>query len=161
MPAVSTQLLADEADLANMGPPANVIGSVSSAIKLAALRAGSGDVLAAYAKRYNVSPSQPLAAWGDYTKGLAIDRSVFRILRTRGFNPESKIDQTWQAAYTAAGEALDEIADITNKNARQDPDIVDATPGLDEMGPLACSEGGELDASDAWTSGSVAIVGAG
>lgn len=150
MPAVQTQLLADESDLAALGPPAIVFGAMSSAQKQAALRAASGEVLSAYAKRYAVTRSTPLAAWGDFTKQLVVDIASYRLMRSRGFNPESKIDQTITKAREDAVVILNEIADLENKNAREDPDVIDSTPGTEEFGVLASSEGGDADEADGW-----------
>ena len=145
MPAVATQLLADETDLANLGPPLAALSALSSTIKRAHLRAASGTVLAAYRKRYAL----PLAQWGDFTKKIVIAFAVFSLLGTaRGFSAETADGKMIVAARDDAQRILDEIIDITNKNAREDPDVIDATPEYDEMSALSASEGGCADEAD-------------
>lgn len=152
MPAVETQLLADETDLAQMGPLASALGTLSSAVKLANLRRASGEVLAAYAKRFRrtAGASFTLEVWGDFTKGLVVDIATFRMIGgPRGLNPKSPDGKFIADNYDRAVEILNEIADITNANARIDPDAV-GSPDADDMGPLASSEGGAIDEADAW-----------
>lgn len=154
MPAVATQLLADETDLVNLGPAPAALGILSSTIKLANLRRASGEVLAAYGKRFPRSPgaSFTLAAWGDFTKGLVVDIAVFRMLTTgpRGINPSSPDGKLLTASYEAAQAILAEIVDLTNDSPRIDPDAV-GSPDVDDMGPLGANEGGVRDEADAWT----------
>lgn len=153
MPAVQTQLLADETDLAQMGVLASALSNLSSAIKLANLRRASGEVLAAYAKRFRRAPgsSFTLAVWGDFTKGLVIDIACFRmIVGPRGLNPSSPDGKILTDNYQRAMEILNEIADLENANARIDPDAV-GSPDTDDMGPLGTSEGGPMNAADDFT----------
>lgn len=154
MPAVQTQLLADETDLAEMGPLPAALGVLSSQVKLANLRAASGLVLAAYAKRFHRAPgaSFVLATWGDMTKQLVIDLMVGRTLTTgpRGLNASSPDGKLFAEQYARALTTLDEIADLTNKNSRIDPDAI-GTVDDDEFGALSTSEGGSLDEADSWT----------
>lgn len=157
MPAVQTQLLADETDLAQMGPLASALGTLSSAIKLASLRRASGEVLAAYGKRFRrtAGSSFTLATWGDFTKGLVVDIATFRlIVGPRGLNPSSPDGKVLVENYQRAQEILNEIADLKNENARIDPDAL-GDPDADDMGPLAYSEGGDLDEADAWARGGI------
>ncbi len=159
MPAVETQLLADETDLAQMGLLASAIGNLSSAIKLANLRRASGEVLAAYAKRFRRAPGESftLGRWGDFTKGLVVDIATFRLITgPRGLNPSSPDGKLLVENYQRAQEILNEIVDLTNSNPRIDPDAV-GDPDADDMGPLACSEGGTLDEADAWADGGIAV----
>ncbi len=153
MPAVQTQLLADETDLAQLGPLSSALGVLSSEVKLANLRAASGLVLAAYGKRFRRTPGQSfvLAAWGDMTKKLVVQLMVGEALTTgpRGLNPSTPDGRLFGEMYTRALTTLNEIADITNPNARIDPDAV-GSPDADDMGSLSCSEGGDLDEADAW-----------
>lgn len=153
MPAVQTQLLADETDLAEMGPLPAALGVLSSPVKLTNLRRASGEVLAAYGKRFPRAPGQSfvLAQWGDFTKGLVIDIAVFRMLTTgpRGLNATTPDGKLLADNYTRAQAILNEIADITNSNPRIDPDAV-GIPDADDMGALSSSEGGPLDEADSW-----------
>lgn len=146
MPAVQTQQLATQADLIAHGPPQAALAPVMGQAD-AKLRSASGTVLAAYAKRMQL----PLVQWGDFTIELVVAIATYRMLFSRGFNPDSQIDKTIIANYDRAILTLDEIADITNKNARQDPDAIDSSAGYDEMSSLAHSEGGCGDEADAWT----------
>lgn len=147
MPAVQTQLLADETDLAQMGPLASALGTLSSAVKQANLRRASGEVLAAYGKRMTL----PLVQWGDFTKGLVIDIAAFRmIVGPRGVNPSSPDGKILVENYQRAQEILNEIVDLEIRTPRMDPDAIDSTEALDEEGPLAASEGGGMDQADAW-----------
>lgn len=160
MPAVQTQLLADETDLAQMGPLASALGSLSSAVKLANLRRASGEVLAAYGKRFGrtAGASFELATWGDFTKGLVVDIAAFRMLiGPRGLNPSSPDGKLLVENYQRAQDILNEIADITNSNPRIDPDAV-GDPDTDDMGPLASFEGGANDEADYWTQGATLDV---
>ncbi len=154
MPAVQTQLLADETDLAEMGPLPSALGPLSSQVKLANLRRASGEVLAAYGKRFRraAGSSFVLARWGDFTKGLVVDIASFRMLTTgpRGLNPSSPDGKILTDNYQRAQEILAEIVDLENKSPRIDPDAV-GSPDADDEGPLAASEGGAYDESDAWT----------
>lgn len=153
MPAVVTQQLAEIADLALTGPPGAAISMLSADVKNAQLRKASGKVLAAYGKRMHrgAGGSFRLATWGDLTKGLVVDLATFDLFATsRGFNPETPDGKSIREARDSAENLLNEIADITNKNARIDPDAVGEID-VDEEGPLAASEGGPLDQSDAWT----------
>jgi len=155
MPAVQTQLLADETDLAELGPLPAALGTLSSQVKLTNLRRASGEVLAAYGKRFPRAPgsSFALAQWGDFTKGLVVDIAVFRMLTTgpRGLNPVTPKDGGMLAEnYKRAQEILSEIGDLDNKSPRMDPDAV-GSPDADDMGSLAYSEGGPLDEADDWT----------
>lgn len=154
MPAVATQQLATLADLAALGPLPATFGMLDDATKDRNLRRASGEVLAAYAKRFAraAGSSFTLAKWGDFTIGLVIDIAVFRMLTTgpRGLNPKTPDGALLTANYERAIKILDEIADITNANARIDPDAV-GSPDADDMGPLASSEGGALDEADGWT----------
>ena len=153
MPVVETQLLADETDLAQLGSLPSAIGNLSSAVKLANLRRASGEVLAAYGKRFRrtAGASFALATWGDFTKGLVIDIAVFRLITgPRGINPSSPDGKVLVENYQRAQEILNEIVDLTNDHPRIDPDAV-GEPDADDMGPLAFSEGGDIDQSDGWT----------
>lgn len=154
MPAVQTQLLADETDLALLGPLASSLGVLSSDVKLANLRRASGEVLAAYGKRFARAPGSSfvLARWGDFTKGLVVDLAAYRMLTTgpRGLNPTSPDGKLFTDNYQRAQEILNEIVDLTNNNPRIDPDAV-GTPDVDDEGSLMTSEGGPFNAADAWT----------
>ncbi len=153
MPAVATQLLADETNLAQLGPLASALGTLSSAVKLANLRRASGEVLAVYAKRLprTAGSSFALAKWGDFTIGLVVDIAAFRMLiGPRGLNPSSPDGKLIVENYQRAQDILNEIVDIENRNPRIDPDAV-GSPDADDEGPLACSEGGDLDQADNWT----------
>jgi hypothetical protein len=149
MPAVQTQLLAEVADLALLGPLASALGPLSTEAKESNLRRASGTVLSAYAKRMTL----PLVQWGDFTKGLVVDIAAFYMLTTgpRGLNPSSPDGKLFTENYQRAMETLNAISDLTNKSARWDPDAIDSTEGEDEMGPLAAFEGGERNEADAWT----------
>lgn len=153
MPAVQTQLLADETDLAEMGPLPAALGVLTSQVKLANLRRASGEVLAAYGKRFprTGGASFTLTQWGDFTKGLVIDIAVFRMLTTgpRGLNATTPDGKLLADNYKRAQDILNEIVDLTNSNPRMDPDAVGG-PDDDDMGSLASSEGGALDEADAW-----------
>lgn len=153
MPAVQTQLLADETDLAELGPLPAALGVLTSQVKLTNLRRASGEVLSAYAKRFprTAGSSFVLAQWGDFTKGLVVDIAVFRMLTTgpRGLNPTTPDGKLLADNYKRAQDTLNEIADITNNNPRIDPDAV-GSPDDDDMGSLASSEGGALDEADSW-----------
>jgi hypothetical protein len=153
MPAVETQLLADETNLAQLGPLASALGTLSSAVKLANLRRASGEVLAAYAKRFprTAGSSFVLATWGDFTIGLVVDIAAFRMLiGPRGINPSSPDGKLLVENYQRAQEILNEIVDLDNKNPRIDPDAV-GSPDVDDEGSLSATEGGDLDQSDDWT----------
>jgi hypothetical protein len=154
MPAVATQLLADLDDLAAFGPLLSALGTLTDAVKLRNLRRASGDVLAAYGKRFprTAGASFTLAVWGDFTKGLVVDIAVYRMLTTgpRGLNPTTPDGKLFTENYRLAQEILNEIADLTNTNPRMDPDAV-GSPDADDMGSLSYSEGGTLDESDLWT----------
>lgn len=153
MPAVETQLLADETNLARLGPLASALGTLSSEVKQANLRRASGEVLAAYGKRFRrtAGSSFRLATWGDFTIGLVVDIAAFRMLiGPRGLNPSSPDGKLLVENYQRAQDTLNEIADLTNANARIDPDAI-GEPDADDFGPLASSEGGDLDEADAWT----------
>ncbi len=153
MAAVQTQLLANENDLAEMGPLPAALGVLSSAVKQTNLRRASGEVLAAYAKRFprTAGASFTLSKWGDFTKGLVVDIAVFRMLTTgpRGLNATTPDGKLLKENYDRAQDTLNAIADLTNKNARIDPDAVGG-PDDDDMGSLATSEGGALDEADSW-----------
>lgn len=153
MPAVATQQLAEIADLALTGPPAAALAMLSPDVKNAQLRKASGQVLAAYGVRFGraLGTSFTLATWGDFTKGLVIDLATYALLGTsRGFNPETADGKAIKEARDEAKALLDEIADITNKSPRFDPDATDGTPFYEELGALASSEGGRFDESDHW-----------
>jgi hypothetical protein len=153
MPAVETQQLAQIADLVLTGPPVAALAMLSEDVRNAQLRKASGQVLAAYGVRFGRvrGSSFKLATWGDFTKGLVIDLAVYALLGTsRGFNPETADGKAIVRARDEAKWLLDEISDIANKFPRFDPDATDATPGYEEEGALACSEGGPLDQADAW-----------
>lgn len=154
MPAVQTQLLADENDLAQMGPLPSALGVLGSSVLLANLRRASGEVLAAYGKRFRRTPgaSFVLAQWGDFTKGIVVDIAAFRMLTTgpRGVNPSSPDGKLLTENYQRAQEILNEIVDLENHNPRIDPDAVGA-PDADDEGPLGASEGGGRDEADAFT----------
>jgi hypothetical protein len=154
MPAVETQLLADETDLAQLGPLSSALGVLSSTVKLANLRRASGEVLAAYGKRFprTAGASFTLAQWGDFTKGLVVDIAVFRMLTTgpRGVNPSSPDGKLFTENYARAQAILDDIVDLTNASPRMDPDAV-GSPDADDMGALSSGEGGEFNEADAWT----------
>ena len=149
MPAIETQLLAEVADLALLGPLASALGPLSTEIKEANLRRASGEVLSSYAKRMKL----PLVQWGDFTKGLVVDIAAFRMLTTgpRGLNPSTTDGKLLTENYDRARKTLDEIADLQNANARLDPDAIDSSEGEDEFGPLGASEGGSRDEADYWT----------
>jgi hypothetical protein len=154
MPAVATQLLADLDDLAALGPLPAALGTLSDAVKLANLRRASGEVLAAYGKRFprTAGASFVLAKWGDFTKGLVVDIAAFRMLTTgpRGLNPTTPKDGGMLVEnYKRAQDILNEIVDLTNSNPRMDPDAVGG-PDDDDMGSLSYSEGGPFDEADAW-----------
>ncbi len=123
-----------------------------SATKNTYLRRGSADVLSAYAKRFHrvAGTSFQLAAWGDLTKGLVVDITRYKLIASRGFNPEAGGDVSIKDAHDEAQKILSEIRDITNKDARIDPDAV-GTQDLDDEGPLSSFEGGDLDQADDWT----------
>jgi hypothetical protein len=153
MPAVQTQQLATQTDLSRLGPLASALGSLDSATKDANLRRASGEVLAAYAKRFprSAGSSFVLAAWGDFTIGLVVDIAAFRMLiGPRGVNPSSPDGKLLVENYQRAQAILNEIVDLTNASPRIDPDAV-GSPDADDEGPLANSEGGDLDQSDNWT----------
>jgi hypothetical protein len=153
MPAVQTQLLADETDLLQMGPLPSALGPLSSAVKLANLRRASGEVLAAYGKRFHrtAGSSFTLSKWGDFTKGLVVDIAAFRMLTTgpRGLNPSTPDGKLLADNYERAQAILAEIVDLQNESPRIDPDAVGVVD-VDDMGALGASEGGDLDEADAW-----------
>jgi hypothetical protein len=160
MPAVETQLLADETNLAQLGPLASALGTLTSEVKLANLRRASGEVLAAYAKRFQrtAGSSFELATWGDFTIGIVVDIAQFRMLiGPRGLNPSSPDGKLLVENYQRAQDILNAIADLENKNARIDPDAV-GSPDADDFGPLACSEGGALNEADGWTKTGTSIT---
>jgi hypothetical protein len=154
MPAVATQLLADLDDLAAFGPLPATFAMLSDAVKLANLRRASGEVLAAYGKRFprKAGASFVLAQWGDFTKGLVVDVAAFRMLTTgpRGLNMSKADGGLLTANYERAQGILDEIVDLTNSTSRMDPDAVGG-PDVDDMGSLSASEGGYLNEADGWT----------
>lgn len=153
MPAVETQLLADETDLALLGPLASALGPLSSPTKLANLRRASGEVLAAYGKRFRrtAGASFTLSQWGDFTKGLVVDIAAFRmIIGPRGLSPTSPDGKLFVENYQRAQEILNEIVDLTNSSPRMDPDAI-GDPDGDDMGPLGASEGGDRDEADYFT----------
>lgn len=154
MPAVATQLLADLDDLAAFGPLPATFAMLDDAVKLRNLRRASGDVLAAYGKRFprKAGASFTLAQWGDFTKGLVVDIAAYRMLTTgpRGLNMKGADGGLLVAAYEKAQEILNEIVDLTNSNPRMDPDAVGG-PDADDMGSLSASEGGYLNEADGWT----------
>lgn len=158
MPAVQTQILADETNLAQVGPLASALGTLSSAVKLANLRRASGEVLAAYGKRFSRKPgsSFKLAQWGDFTIGLVVDIATFRMIcGPRGLNPSSPDGKLLADNYQRAMSILDDIVDINNASPRFDPDAIGETD-VDDEGPLASFEGGRFDEADNWTHKSVA-----
>lgn len=151
MPYVPTQQLATLADLVLTGPPGAALAMLSSEVKTAQLVKASGKVLAAYGVRFGrvLGTSFTLATWGDFTKGLVVDLAVCALLGTsRGFNPETPDGKAIERACDEAKATLDEIADITNKSPRFDPDATDGTPFYEELGALAHSEGGRFDEAD-------------
>lgn len=153
MPYVPTQQLATIADLGLTGPPGAAIAMLSVAVKNAQLTLASGKVLAAYGVRFGrvLGTSFTLATWGDFTKGLVVSLATCALLRiSRGYNPETPDGKAVERDCEEAKTTLDEIADITNKSPRFDPDATDGTPFYEELGALAHSEGGEFDRSDGW-----------
>ena len=119
MPAVQTQLLADLDDLVSFGPQASALGMLSDAVKLANLRRASGDVLAAYGKRFprTAGASFTLATWGDFTKGLVVDIACYRMLTTagRGLNPTKGDGGMLAENWKIAQEILSEIVDAAKE----------------------------------------------
>lgn len=153
MPAVETQLLADDNDLAAFGPVPAALATLSSAVKLANLRRASGEVLAAYGKRFprTSGGSFTLSKWGDFTKGLVVDIASYRLLTgPRGLDPSTPDGALLASKYREAQTILNEIADVNVANPRMDPDAV-GDPDNDDMGSLSASEGGDRDESDHWT----------
>ncbi len=151
MPAVQTQLLADETHLAALGPPAASFGMLSSATKLAHLRMASGEVLAAYGKRMKrpAGASFTLATWGDLTIGYVVKIASFTLLYARGFRDDSAPDKMIRAEAMTVREHLRALSDLTSAASIEDPDVVDSTPSVDEFGVL----GGGTEKSDAYTEG--------
>lgn len=154
MPAVQTQQLAFIADIDVGDPRSAMVRSLSmfdSATKNTFLRRASADVLSAYAKRHHriAGSSFVLAKWGDLTIGLVVDIARYKLIASRGFNPDDGGDVSIKAAHDEAQKILSEIRDITNKDAREDPDVIGMIDA-DEQGALSASEGGTFDEADGW-----------
>lgn len=155
MPAVVTQQLASIADL-DLGPSTSAmvkaLAGFDTATKNVYLRRASAKVLAAYAIRFGrpAGASFTLAKWGDLTIGMTCSLARWAMLSDRGYNPALPADTSIKAQADEATAILDEISDITNKTPRRDPDVSDGTDGVEELGSLACSEGGAYDEADAW-----------
>lgn len=154
MSAVTTQQLATIANL-DLGPATlpmvKALTVFDATTKDAYLRRASAEVLSAYGKRYPRAggASFTLAKWGDLTIGMVCAIARWMMISDRGYNPSAPADATIKARYDEARLTLDEIADITNRTPRVDPDAV-GTTDADDMGPLASSEGGVFDEADTW-----------
>lgn len=155
MPAVATQQLAQIADL-DTGPVTSAmvkaLDMYDAATKNSYLRRASGVILAAYGVRFGrpLGTSFTLATWGDFTIGLVVSVCRWQMISDRGFNPANPSDKAIQARYDETTKILDEIVDITNPTPRFDPDALDSTPFVEELGSLSFSEGGPFDEADHW-----------
>lgn len=155
MPAVATQQLATIADL-DQGPATSAmvkaLAMFDTATKNTYLRRASAKVLAAYAIRFGrpVGASFTLAKWGDLTIGMTCSIARWMMLSDRGYNPAAPADVSIKAQADDVSKILDEISDIENRTPRRDPDASDGTDSAEELGSLACSEGGAFDEADAW-----------
>jgi hypothetical protein len=138
VPAVATQQLAQIADL-DQGPATSALRQAlamfDDASKNTYLRRASARVLAAYGKRFNraTGASFTLAKWGDLTIGMVCVIARWEMISDRGYNPALPADKTIRDRYDEAEKELERIADITNANARIDPDAV-GMPDADDMG---------------------------
>ncbi len=155
MPAVDTQQLAEIADL-DLGPSTSAmvkaLAMFDTATKNTYLRRASGEVLAAYAKRFprTSGSSFTLAKWGDLTIGMVCSLARWMMLCDRGFDPAASADVVFKARAEESRKILDEIVDLENRTPRMDPDAV-GSPDADDEGPLSHFEGGDLDQADGWT----------
>lgn len=155
MPAVQTQQLAQVSDLDQGGAAFALVKALQgfdNVTKDTYLRRASAVVLSAYAIRFGrpYGQSFTLTTWGDLTIGMVCDLARYAMLCDRGFNPALPADKSIAARADAATKILDEISDLTNKTPRSDPDAADGTPGYEELGSIAHSEGGPLDEADHW-----------
>ncbi len=154
MPAVATQQLAVIADL-DTGPTntamVQALAMYDAPTKNTYLRRASGEVLAAYAKRFHraLGSSFTLATWGDLTISLVVAIARWMMISDRGTNGENPADAAIKMRYDEARKTLDEIVDLENRTPRIDPDAI-GTIDTDDEGPLGCSEGGPLDEADGW-----------
>ena len=155
MPAVSTQQLAQIADLDTGPATAAMVQSLAmfdTATKNAYLRRASGVVLAAYGIRFGrvLGTNFTLVDWGDLTIGLVVSIARWMMISDRGFNGANPADSAIRERYDETTKILDEIVDLKNQFPRIDPDATDGTPFYEELGALARSEGGCLDEADHW-----------
>lgn len=119
--------LSREVFLEKFLPPGIVAGKLTDDQLDEILDGASGEVLSYLRKRYE----PPFISWGADLENLTGDIARFRALSFVGFRPGSGNNEIvvlqWQAAVSKLKDAAKGLVEL---------DIVDATPQLDEEGPL-------------------------
>ena len=110
---------AQVSDLTDLGISREALARLDDDQKRGALQSASDEIDMALRSKFVM----PLMSWGADIKQLCVDIAVWRLMRARGYNPESGADQTIRMAYEDATSKLTKIA-----NGTLTPNVVDSTP---------------------------------
>lgn len=118
---------ATPADLDNHGIPSKALVDVTDEQKAMALRACSAMVDG----RLTATMTLPLSKWDEDLRAIVCDLAVWRLLRRRGFNPESPVDSTIRQAWQ---DAMNQLRDVQTEKSELAGATTDATPAVKEGG---------------------------
>ena len=127
-----TQQLASLTELARLGHLPQAMASLADEVKTEHLLAASGVALSYIAKRHAL----PLVSWGHDLIEAVVAIAAWTLLCQRGFNPTNPADMSVRERYLQALAWLRDVA----KGLAELVDVVDATPSIQEAGPLVSSE---------------------
>lgn len=119
------------AQLDEAGLPATALASIGSPARTAALVKASGVADGYLRKRFAL----PLSAWSDDLTQVVCEIAAYNLMSVRGFNPASNADTLLAQRYQDAIAWLKDVA-----RGLVEPDLTDATPTVDEAGPLVESD---------------------
>lgn len=126
---------ATEGEFNALGAPADAFTTLPSTTIVSALVWASSVANSYLKKRYTL----PLSAYGEDLKAAVVDIAKWRLVKRRGFNPNSGQDGVIVESYKDAIAWLTLVA----KGECELDGAVDATPTEDEAGPLVSSSTAE------------------
>src|SRR5688500_7132985 len=126
---------ATEAELFDLGVPSDAFASLPSAVLVSALVWASSVANSYLKKRYEL----PLLSYGEDLRSAVVDIAKWRLIKRRGFNPNSGQDAVIADAYK---DAIAWLGLIARGDCELDG-VVDSTESVDEAGPLVSSGNAE------------------
>lgn len=125
-----------EAEYLALELPDDALDGLAAGTVDAAIAWASSQANGYLAKRHTL----PLSAWGDDIRQQVAALATWQLMRKRGFQPGSGADES---VVIAKDDAYRWLRDVANGRAELDG-AVDATPTLDEEGPLASTGNGAV-----------------